>query len=139
MGDNVFTNGYLADIAAMLHEILTILKGEPSEAPAVEEIPVEVEPVEVEPVEVEPVEVDAAPAVGKKVASGFRKVCGNRRWSSREENVLIVLAGLGKERDEIGRELGRSPKAIKERVSEMIRAGRWPSDVSHAWKRRAAR
>lgn len=139
MGDNVFTNGYLADIAAMLHEILTILKGEPSEAPAVEEIPVEVEPVEVEPVEVEPVEVDAAPAVGKKVASGFRKVCGNRRWSSREENVLVVLAGLGKERDEIGRELGRSPKAIKERVSEMIRAGRWPSDVSHAWKRRAAR
>jgi DNA-binding NarL/FixJ family response regulator len=129
MGDNLFTNGYLADIAAMLHEILTILKGEPSEAPAVEEIPVEVEPVE----------EDAAPAVGKKVASGFRKVCGNRRWSSREENVLIVLAGLGKERDEIGRELGRSPKAIKERVSEMIRAGRWPSDVSHAWKRRAAR
>lgn len=134
MGDNLFTNGYLADIAAMLHEILTILKGEPSEAPAVEEIPVEVEPVEVEPVE-----EDAAPAVGKKVASGFRKVCGNRRWSSREENVLIVLAGLGKERDEIGRELDRSPKAIKERVSEMIRAGRWPSDVSHAWKRRAAR
>jgi DNA-binding NarL/FixJ family response regulator len=130
MIDDVFTNGYLAYIAETLHEILAILKGQqPSEAPA----------VEVEPVEVEPVEVDAAPAVGRKVASGFRKVCGNRRWSSREENVLVVLAGLGKERDEIGRELGRSRKAIKERVAEMIRAGRWPSDVSYAWKRRAAR
>lgn len=128
MGDNVFTNGYLADIAAMLHEILAILKGEPSEAPAVEEIPVE---------EI-PVEEDATPAVGRKVAGGFRKVCGNRRWSGREENVLIVLAGLGKERDEIGRELGRSPKAIKERVAEMIREGRWPADVLHAWRRRRA-
>ena len=130
MIDDVFTNGYFADIAETLHEILAILKGQqPSEALAVEE----------EPVEEEPVEEDAAPAVGKKVASGFRKVCGNRRWSSREENVLVVLAGLGKERDEIGRELGRSRKAIKERVAEMIRAGRWPSDVSYAWKRRAAR
>ena len=135
MIDDVFTNGYLACIAEMLHEILAILKGQqPSEAPTVEDIPVEDIPVE----DIS-VEEDAAPAVGKKVVSGFRKVCGNRRWSSREENVLVVLAGLGKERDEIGRELGRSRKAIKERGAEMIRAGRWPSDVSYAWKRRAAR
>lgn len=130
MSDNLFTNGYLADICSMLHEILAILKDEG------EDIIVTREPEEVTSdtlVTLSP-EPEPDPEPETRPCKPYVKVKGNKRWNGNEESVLIVGVSKGASALAIADTLNRTSKAIRGHISLMEREGRWPEGLKPIWR-----
>lgn len=76
----------------------------------------------------------AAPAVVEMQAEpaqpSRRKPKGSRRWNDRDESDLIAGVARGLDYDTIAEGLGRTRKAVENKISKMRAAGRWPARLA---------
>lgn len=71
----------------------------------------------------------AAPAA-EPAQPSRRKLKGSRRWTERDESDLIAGVARGLDYDTIAEGLGRTRKAVENKISEMKAAGRWPARLA---------